>query len=136
VAQLVDTTVFIALERNQASVDMLLSRLPDEPIAIATVTAAELLTGVHRANTSERRRQREAFVERILDTFPVLPLDLPAARVYAALLANLQMHGTPVGAHDLQIAAIAMASGFGVATHNVRDFARIPGLTVHDMTDL
>lgn len=33
-----------------------------------------------------------------------------------------------IGAHDLLIAATALARGYGVATLNRREFARVPGL--------
>jgi len=36
----------------------------------------------------------------------------------------------PVGAHDLWIAATALAHGFGVATRGRSDFERVPGLRV------
>ena len=35
-----------------------------------------------------------------------------------------------IGAHDLWIAATALAHGMGVATANPRDFRRVPGLRV------
>ena len=42
--------------------------------------------------------------------------------------------GMPVSAHDLQIAATAIAVDFDVFTHNLRDFERIPGLRVRQVT--
>jgi len=35
-----------------------------------------------------------------------------------------------MGAHDLWIAATALAHGFGVATRNAREFERVRGLRV------
>ena len=35
-----------------------------------------------------------------------------------------------IGAHDLQIAATALAWGYAVLTDNLRDFHRVPGLEV------
>jgi tRNA(fMet)-specific endonuclease VapC len=40
--------------------------------------------------------------------------------------------GTPIGPHDLQIAAIAFARNLVVVTHNVREFRRVEGLGVVD----
>ena len=37
-----------------------------KPVFLAAVSAAELLHGVHRANTAVRKARREAFVENIL----------------------------------------------------------------------
>jgi hypothetical protein len=39
-----------------------------------------------------------------------------------------------IGANDLLIASIALAHGLIVATGNVREFQRIPGLAVEDWT--
>ncbi|MEW6279898.1 MAG: hypothetical protein AB1758_14815 [Candidatus Eremiobacterota bacterium] len=40
------------------------------------------------------------------------------------------MRGIQVGAHDLLIASTAMSLGFSVATHNLRDYGKIHGLSV------
>lgn len=129
-AQLIDASVFIALERRGRQLADLDAALAGEPIALASITAADLLTGVDLANTAERRLRREAFVEAILAQFPVLPFDLPVARTQARLCAQLAAAGRTMGAHDLLIAATAVAYGYAVLTQNVRDFRRVPGLVV------
>lgn len=128
-AQLIDTSVFILLERRRVRLDA----LPigdDESVALASITASELLMGVHRAETPERRIRREAFVERLLDTIPVLPFTLPVARLYARLSHDLQRQGLPIGAHDTMIAATALVHGYQLLTDNLRHFERIEGLRV------
>jgi predicted nucleic acid-binding protein len=50
--------------------------------------------------------------------------------VHARLSAELAAKGSPVGAHDLLIAATALAMGYDVATRDDRSFPRIPGLQV------
>ena len=92
------------------------------------VTVAELLHGVERADTEGRRVRRQAFVEKVLELFPVFPFDTSAARIYARLWAALARKGQAVGAHDLIIAATAVSLDFAVVTHNRRDFERIEGL--------
>lgn len=135
-----DTTVFVGLERSDRSglasqaietfAEHLNSRLgEDEDVGIAAITASELLHGVHRAN-SDRRARREAFVEAVLATFPILPFDLLVARVHARLWATLAAAGADVGAHDRIVAATAMAAGWRVATGNTRHFQPIAGLSV------
>jgi tRNA(fMet)-specific endonuclease VapC len=44
----------------------------------------------------------------------------------------LDMTGAAIGPYDLQIAAIALAHGCTVVTHNTSEFSRIPGLTLED----
>ena len=130
-AQLIDSSVFITLERRRQPLDILLSVAdPDEPSAIASITATELLVGVHRADSDGRRLRREAFVESILNILPVVPFDLRAARIHAGIWSRLMGEGHLIGAHDLIIGAIALAHGYAVLTDNAREFGRIPGIEV------
>ena len=133
-----DTTVFVEFERAtrtlpaeramQTAGDRLEDRLgTDDEVAIAAITASELLHGVHRA-TEEHRARREAFVAAVLEAFPVLSFDLLVARVHARLWAGLASSGADVGAHDRIVAATAMSAGWRVGTANMRHFGRIPGL--------
>ncbi|MEP7121428.1 MAG: PIN domain-containing protein [Byssovorax sp.] len=127
---MIDSSVLIAAERGKLDLEQVLQGHGDEPIAIAAITASELLHGVHRAAESAQRNRREAFVERLLADLPLIPFDLVVARVHARLSAELASKGSPVGAHDLLIAATALALGYDVATRDERSFPRIPGLNV------
>jgi tRNA(fMet)-specific endonuclease VapC len=62
--------------------------------------------------------------------FEPIPVTEAVARVHAEVWAGLERRGQPVGAHDVWIAATALASGFGIVTRNESDFARVPGLRV------
>jgi tRNA(fMet)-specific endonuclease VapC len=135
-AQLIDTSVFIAEERRGIPVPDLLDRLADPIVALAAVTASELLVGVLLASPQYRRDAREAYVERILASIPAIPFDLDIARVHARLAAEMMRSGVQIGAHDLQIAATAVALGYQVLTANVRDFRRVPNLEVQSFADL
>jgi tRNA(fMet)-specific endonuclease VapC len=140
VGTLLDTTVFIELERAarglpaEGAMREVSARLQDrlgenEEVAIAAITASELLHGVHRA-TDEHRGRREAFVEAVLGAFPTLSFDLLVARTHARLWSGLASSGTDVGAHDRLVAATAIAAGWRVASANTRHFSRIPDLEV------
>jgi len=69
-------------------------------------------------------------VEAILERVPVLPFELRTARVHARTWAQLVSGGQSIGAHDLLIAATALAHGYAVLTQNRREFERVPGLVV------
>lgn len=129
-ALLIDSSIFIALERRGQPLGALAGAAPDEPVALASITASELLAGVHRADSPRRRLQREAFVEAILELVPVVPFDLRVARTHAQLWTQLAAAGRPVGAHDLLIAATALAHSYAVLTESLRDFQRVSGLEV------
>src|SRR5437764_5202019 len=127
---LLDASVLIRLERTGST----LSLADDEDVAIAPITASELLHGVHRADP-QRRAQREAFVEHVLHVLPVIPFSLETARVHASLWADLAAAGQLIGPYDLILAATALALGWSVATYNAPEFTRVPGLVVHAPTE-
>lgn len=127
---ILDTSIMIAYERGNLDIDKLVKDNADEPFGLSAITVSELLHGVHRADSESRRLKREAFVQKVIDTFPVYSFDISAARIYADVWASLLKKGVAIGAHDLLIAATAISLGFSVATHNVRDFKKIKGLTL------
>ena len=127
---LIDSSVLIAAGRGQLDLDAVLAAGLDEPVGIASITASELLHGTHRLS-GVRLLQARAFVELWLGTLPVVPFDLRAAQVHATLAADLGRKGTPIGAHDLMIAATAVQLGYAVATCDRRSFRRVDGLAVH-----
>lgn len=73
-AQLIDTSIFIAHERQRLNLDLLARSFPDDRIALAVITASELLAGIYHANTEQRQHRRQMFVERVLSTLPVIHL--------------------------------------------------------------
>jgi tRNA(fMet)-specific endonuclease VapC len=126
VAVLIDTDLLVDQERGvrSASIEQLLG---DEDRAISVITVSELLHGVHRASGDIRAR-RSAFVEHLLAGLRAIPITEPVARVHAEIWAQLTDRGQVIGAHDLWIAATAVAHGLGVATRNAGEFERVPGL--------
>jgi tRNA(fMet)-specific endonuclease VapC len=127
VGLLVDSDLLIGLERAG---DVPLDVLPgDEEVAISVITMSELLHGVHRA-TGEIRSRRRSFVEWILAEFEAIPITTVVARAHAEAWAELAAAGSLIGAHDLWIAATAIAHDLGLATQNRADFERVPGLRV------
>ena len=125
----IDSSVFIATERGKYDLAGAVRRDPANEFVIASITASELLRGVHQAD-SERRATREEFVEAIITTFRVVAFDLPVARLHAKLASQLAARGHPVGAHDLLIAATALHLGFEVLTGDQRSFPHIPGVVL------
>ncbi len=123
---ILDTTVLVTLERGAGLEDLLED---DDDVAIAAITAGELLVGVELAD-GKRRRAREAFVDALLTTIPVEGYDLEVARAHARLLAHVRRMGTPRGAHDLIIAATAAATSRTVVTSDAGGFHRLPDVAV------
>jgi tRNA(fMet)-specific endonuclease VapC len=71
-----------------------------------------------------------AFVEGILAAIPVIAIDVAVARSHARLWADMASRGEMIGLHDSWLAATCLAYGLRMATRNLRDFERVPGLDV------
>lgn len=124
---MLDTSVLVVVERRRARLDDLID--DDDDVSISAVTAAELWVGVELADP-RRRPRRSTFVEQVLSTIPVEDYDLETAKVHAGLLGDARRAGRPRGAHDLLIAATAIARGRALVTHDRQGFEGIEGLTV------
>lgn len=93
---------------------------------ISAVTIGEIEFGLRILPAGRRRMQLEARFERFVSLAfaqRVLAYDERAARAYGEIMAFRREIGRPLNAPDGQIAAIARANHFGVATRNTRDFA-------------
>lgn len=129
-AVILDTAVLTAAERAAFDMPGYLATLGDEPVALAAISASELLHGGARARDPAVRQRRSAFVEGVLANVPVIPFGLAEAPAHARIWAALAAAGTPVGAHDLLVAATALVAGSAVATLNVDEFRQVPGLAL------
>ena len=127
---LIDSSVLIAAGRGELDLDAHAAQTGDDDVAVAAITASELLHGVHRLKPGVKRARVQTLVEDLLDRVPVIPFDLDTARVHAMIAADLRARGTAVGAHDLLIAATAVQVGYTVATRDRRSFPKIRDLDV------
>jgi tRNA(fMet)-specific endonuclease VapC len=128
---ILDTAVLITAERGSTPLVDLLE--DDDDVAIAAITAAELLVGVELADATHRKA-REAFVGDVLGAIPVEEYDLEVARAHARLLAHVRRTGKPRGAHDLIIAATATATGRTVVSSDAEGFHQAPDVAVLDLS--
>ena len=117
----------IAAERSTAAIEDVVD--DEDDVAVAAITAAELLGGVHLADRRRKPRRRK-FVEGLLSSIPVEVYDLDTARTHAELLAHVRGEGRARGAHDLLIAATARARARIVVTADAGGFSDLPGIDV------
>ncbi|MBU2601339.1 MAG: type II toxin-antitoxin system VapC family toxin [Actinobacteria bacterium] len=134
-AVLIDASILIEAERGRLDLEPHVARRADDESFLSVITASELLHGVHRAAQPEQRARRSAFVEGVLERFPLLPVDLATARAHARVWAELARAGTLIGPHDLWLAATCIAHGLTMVTANLREFRRVPGLEVEAWGD-
>lgn len=127
---ILDTSVLVAAERQTFDLRGLLVSVGEETAAIAAITASALLHGVERARDPAVRTRRRQNVDGVLDEVVVIPFGLAEARIHASIWAALAAKGRLIGAHDLLVAATAIANSASVATLNQKEFKRVPGLTL------
>lgn len=127
---LLDTNVCIVyLKGKSLSLKRRLESTPISEIAVCAIVKAELCFGAMRSANPDRNF---ALQQAFLAQFTSLPFDDFAATAFGVMRSQLDAQGTPIGAYDLQIAAIALANDLILVTHNVREFARVEGLRFED----
>lgn len=128
-AWMLDTNILSDLIRNpQGALKGRLDAIPQGALCTSIVVACELRFGARRKGSDVLTKR----VEQLLDTLAVLPLDPPTDEHYADIRATLERAGTPIGSHDLFIAAHARSRGMTLVTHNTREFERVPDLRLED----
>jgi len=110
---------------GNAAVAAWLDRQIIDSLYLTTVNLAELLLGVELLPFGMRRSRLEARIGEVINAFGearMLPFDARAARLFAVLVGRARLAGHPIGVADGQIAAIAAAHGFAVATRDTAAF--------------
>ena len=92
----------------------------------SAVVIGELFKGAFRSpNTA---RHLAGIEKEILPALTVLPYDVPVARLFGHLKADLERRGHGLADADVQIAATAIQHDLELVSGNLRHFARVPGL--------
>lgn len=127
---LLDSNVWVALLRRSSTpvVNRFQAADPAD-LRVCSVVIAELRYGCAR---SARAAANRAAVDALLAPYPSLPYDDPATDHFVAVRRHLEQLGQLIGPYDLQIAAIALANGCTLVTHNTAEFRRVPGLVTED----
>jgi len=135
VGVILDSSVIIASERRGRTVRQILKQVHasqggEVEIGISVVTIAELVHGAYRAKTQQQQGYRLEFVDRLASDVPVYPVTLEIAGLAGRIQGQQEAKGIRLAFEDLLIGATALHLGYNVATLNLRDFQRVPGLSV------
>ena len=122
-----DTNTISYYFRGDAQVVPRLQALRPADVAVPAIVEYELRYGLLRL-PPEAAAPRLAALAQLLQPLQRLPFDAECAEQAAQIRVALEAVGTPIGAHDLLIAATALRHGATLVTRNVREFARVPGL--------
>jgi tRNA(fMet)-specific endonuclease VapC len=129
VQYLLDTSTLSHLIRQpQGPVAHRIAEVGEANVLTSVVVACELRYGA--AKRGSRRLTKQ--VEAVLGALTVRPLESDVERVYAAIRVALEKRGTPIGAHDILIAAHARALDAVCVTDSVAEFKRVPALKVEN----
>jgi predicted nucleic acid-binding protein len=111
-----------------------LDRQITDTLYLTTVNLAELLLGIELLPLGLRRSKLKARIDEIVNVFGerrTLVFDARATRFVAVLVARARAAGYAIAVADGQIAAIAAAHGFSVATRDTAPFVAA-GISVID----
>jgi predicted nucleic acid-binding protein len=131
---ILDSTVLIAAERKGQTAREALTQIGSftggEAVAISIITIVELMHGVVRANTAQRRATRRQFLDEVMLAIPIHPVSIAVALRAGQIDGENSAKGLHLAMSDLLIGVIALELGYRVATANERHFRMVPGLDI------
>ncbi len=120
---LLDTDICSYLmERRHSRVEERAQQIGTERIAASAVTYAEISYGLALRNVGLKRTLA---ARRFFDSIEILDWTESAADAYGRPRAALQRAGSPIGDHDVMIAAHAIVLDAVLVTNNTRHFERL-----------
>jgi predicted nucleic acid-binding protein len=114
----------------EQAIEAVQNTVGDIPIVLCALTIAEVGHGIYRANTPEIRARRRLFLDERKATMPIHSVTEVTAEIIARIGGEQAARGVNLPLGDLIIGACALELGYAVGTSNVRDFARIPDLSI------
>lgn len=126
---LIDTNLWIAVERGRLSAADIHAITQQAPIYLSPVNLAEIRFGIELL-TDSKKKQRALATLRRMRRKPLLRITGETAEVFGVLGAKLTKAGRRPGfrIQDLWLAAQAVQRGFTILTANAKDFRDVPGL--------
>jgi tRNA(fMet)-specific endonuclease VapC len=126
---LLDTNILSHLVRQpQGPVADHIADVGEANVLTSVIVACELRYGAAKRGSRKLTRQ----VEAVLSAMTIRPLESDIERVYASIRVAVERKGTPIGAHDMLIAAHARAIDAVCVTDNVAEFRRVPSLKIEN----
>ncbi len=128
-----DTDIIIDYLRKTKETENLIDRLLNkfDDINITTITVYELLIGIEYSDGKGRN-----YVEEIIKTITILPLNTKAAREAAKITTELKKSGQQIGIADELIASICKTNNACLLTKNTKHFQRIKNLDIIGLESL
>ena len=125
----IDTSLWIAVERGALSAADIHAITRQEPVYLSPVNVAEIQFGLELLPSGLQKQRATAMLRR-LRRKPQLRITVETAGTFGSVAAKLRKTGRDprVRVNDLWLAAQAIQRGFRLLTSNAKDFADVPGL--------
>jgi predicted nucleic acid-binding protein len=127
VPAVLDTNIVSYLFKRDSRAALYQPHLTGRLLLISFMTLAELDRWALERNWGAARR---ASLAAHLRNFTVYPYDRALCRQWAEVTHQARQNGRPIQCADAWVAATAMLYHAPLITHNPRDFAGVPGLTL------
>lgn len=124
---LLDTNIVIYVIKQRPRIALDRFNREHGHIAVSSITLAEMIHGAEKSNDPSRNL---AAVEDFCSRLVVLAYGEKAAWHYGSIRATLEKMGITIGVNDLHIAGHARSEGLTLVSNNLREFERVPGLTL------
>ena len=131
---LIDTNIWIAVERGALGAADIHAVTRQEPVYLSPVNIAEIQFGLEMLRAGPQKQRAAAAIRR-LRRKPQLRITVETAEVFGSLAAHVKKAGRAADfrINDLWLAAQAIQHDCRLLTSNPEDFEDIPGLKVVTM---
>ena len=123
---ILDSSVVIIAERRGDTVTKLIEQIltvvGDQDAAFSAIGLTELVHGIYRAQSTERKLIREQFINELLRNVTVYPYTREVALLAGKLDGEQQAQGVTIPFTDLLIGSTALSLNFSVLTANLQPF--------------
>lgn len=128
----VDTSILVAVARDQVSVTALFSK--DDDLVIPTVVIAEFKAGLERMPPSNYKTKQLEIFEAVCGVAEIVVFGRNEASQYAVLYEQIKQAGRKMSEFDLAIAAHAVIKQATILTLDMNaKFDMLPGINVREL---
>jgi predicted nucleic acid-binding protein len=129
VGWLIDTGIWIAIERGTLSAADIHAITQQAPVYLSPINIAEMQFGLELLKSGPMKQKAETALRRMRRK-PQLRITVETGEIFGTLAAKLKKVGRDADfrINDLWLAAQAIQRDFSLLTTNAKDFTDIPGL--------
>jgi len=127
---MLDTNICIYIAKNKpASVLAQFKTLSINQIVMSVITYGELSLGAEKSQYKQTTTQK---LNNLIQIIPVISMSESVGNIYGIIRADLEKKGQIIANNDLWIAAHAMEQNITLVSNNIKEFNRIPDLSLEN----